>query len=143
MAHVKIIFGNITFDNLVSDNSKVAIVHEIDTVMKFPEEMAEDNGDNLVNFYDGYVIPELFDGKIIYESYMPDSVVTIDNIMQMLDSFCSVAKEDDELSHVELMMCDNELIEFNGVTYYIPNYSSSWNMAGEAVAKFLKRCYKK
>lgn len=62
MQKVTIIFGNITFEE-----NKKAIVHEIHGIVKIDKSKADEFGDENVNYFDGYVIPEIWDGEVIYE----------------------------------------------------------------------------
>jgi len=56
-----IIFGNITFEG------GKCIIHETQSTMMVNKDDADNIGDALVNFYDGFVVPALFKGQIIWE----------------------------------------------------------------------------
>jgi hypothetical protein len=66
MEKALIIFGNITFDEL-TDGTSCAIIHEVHDTLSVKREAANEIGDQLVNLYDSYIIPSMFDGKIIWE----------------------------------------------------------------------------
>jgi hypothetical protein len=67
---MKLVLGNITFE------AGKAIVHEITGIInctnhqmigKSSKDVAEELGEELVNMFDAYLIPELWEGEIIYE----------------------------------------------------------------------------
>lgn len=63
MKTVKLILGNITFNE-----DGTATVHEIDALINCESvERAGEIGDEFVNEYDAYLVPESFAGEIWYE----------------------------------------------------------------------------
>lgn len=72
---MKVIVGNISFE----DDNKKAIVHNIAAIIDCsdhnhpelePEELAVQIGQDLVNSFGAYIVPEIWDGEIIYECNM-------------------------------------------------------------------------
>jgi len=63
MNKILIVFGNISFDG------QICTVHEVhQTMLMETVTRAQEIGEDLVNYYDGYVIPCLYKGSIIWQS---------------------------------------------------------------------------
>jgi hypothetical protein len=58
---VLIVFGNIDFED------DVATIYRVDNCMMIPQSEIDTIVESLVNYYDGYIIPQLYSGKIIVE----------------------------------------------------------------------------
>jgi hypothetical protein len=57
-----IVFGNIQFED------DVATIYRVDNCMMIPESEINIIVDSLVNYYDGYIIPQLYSGEIIWKN---------------------------------------------------------------------------
>ena len=57
-----VVFGNIDFDN------DVATIYRIDNCMIIPQSEVDNIVESLVNYYDGYIIPQLYSGEIIWKN---------------------------------------------------------------------------
>ncbi len=68
MKKVLIIFGNITFDELI-DGTPCAIIHEVTETVLVNDDYANHIADALLNTYDSFVIPSQYtkNGTIIWE----------------------------------------------------------------------------
>ncbi len=62
MKKTKLILGNITFEG------NTAIIHEIHAIINCKnEKIAEELGEDLCNIFLAYVIPSMYNGKIVFE----------------------------------------------------------------------------
>ena len=77
MKKVLLILGNITFDHFTEEEWKFfsnrdgrkALIHDIEGVILCEsKEKAEALGEELVNEYGAYVVPEFFDGEVAFQS---------------------------------------------------------------------------
>jgi hypothetical protein len=59
---VLIVFGNIDF------NDDVATIYRVDNCMMIPQSETDIIVEGLVNYYDGYIIPQLYSGEIIWKN---------------------------------------------------------------------------
>jgi len=62
-------------------------------------------------------------------------------IEAFLLAYCTVVKENEESSYVELMMDDHKCIEWNDVQYYVPENDSHYSEDDELIYEFLTTCY--
>ena len=79
MKKVKIILGNITFHHFSDEelklfknqtndvNERKALVHHVDDILEVPEDLAGEIAELMLNNYESYLIPEEFDGEIVFE----------------------------------------------------------------------------
>ena len=84
MKKILLILGNITFHHFNENELKLfsdpegekALVHHVDAIiMCESEDDAAKIGDDMVNMFDSYLIPESFSGEIVYESVKVRSMV--------------------------------------------------------------------
>lgn len=64
---VLLVFGNITFEENPNGTPIKATIHDVECTMLLPVEEAREIGDQLVNLYDAYIIPSIYEGQIIWE----------------------------------------------------------------------------
>ena len=84
MKKILLILGNVTFHHF-TDNEKSlfkdpdgnnALVHNVDAIiMCNSTEDAEKLGDDMLNMFDSYLVPESFDGEIIYDNIKAKKVI--------------------------------------------------------------------
>lgn len=59
---VLVVFGNIDFQD------DVATIHRVDNCMIIPQSEVDVITETLVNYYDGYIMPQLYSGEIIWKN---------------------------------------------------------------------------
>jgi hypothetical protein len=84
MKKILLILGNVTFNNFTDSEKSLfkdsygrnALVHKVDAIiMCNSTEDAEKLGDDMLNMFDSYLVPESFDGEIIYDNIKAKKVI--------------------------------------------------------------------
>jgi hypothetical protein len=81
---ILVVFGNIQFDN------DVATIYRVDNCMMIPESEINIIVDSLVNYYDGYIIPQLYSGQIIWKMNKKTKDVKLKFLKSYLIKFIGV-----------------------------------------------------
>lgn len=72
---IPLIFGRITFLDLVLDGEQKATVHSIDEVVQCENtDRAGEIGEEGLKQYDSYLIPSEYSGTVVYECEIPEAI---------------------------------------------------------------------
>jgi hypothetical protein len=64
----KLLLGQITFFDPQIDGEHKAIIHRIDEVIEYPnEDIAMENGEELLDFYESYLVLGTYTGELEYD----------------------------------------------------------------------------
>ena len=82
---VKLLMGEFSFKEGNTPQEQEATIIKIDAVYDVPSDMATEMGENLLDAFEGYFVPYLYKGKVIYPK-QTDMVVGADVCSDLMDA---------------------------------------------------------
>lgn len=106
---VTILFGNFTFSK---DN---VLIHSIEASCNVPANQAKVFGDILVNTYPAYLIPDMFNGEIIWDAVgQGDGTIFKSQVQEIADAY---AEKRSDVSEVLNRLCETGEVDLSPVEH--------------------------